>query len=323
MTPARGNRPTRATAEPTPERFTNPWLRYLAATRPAFLSVTLIGCLLGIASARASGVAIEPLSAILTVVLALLAHAGGNVINDYHDAVSGADDANTGRLFPFTGGSRFIQNGVLSTAQTARYGYLLLALAVPGGFWLAWTSGPGLLAIGALGLLLAWAYSAPPLKLVSRSLGEFVITTCWLLVVVGADFVQRGSFAWMPVAAGLSFALLVANLLYINQFPDHAGDAAAGKRTVVVALGTERAKWGYFGIALVAHLWLIMQVGRGNLPQSAAAAAITLVIALNAGRMLRDHADEPGELGPAIKLTIVTALAHGAVLAATLGLWVR
>ena len=40
-------------AEPRPARFANPVVRCLAATRPAFLTVTLVGCLIGIASAHA------------------------------------------------------------------------------------------------------------------------------------------------------------------------------------------------------------------------------------------------------------------------------
>lgn len=306
--------------EPTCERFANPLARYAAATRPAFLSVTLVGCLIGLAAARADGVALEAARAVLTVLAALVAHAAGNVINDYHDAKSGADDANTGRLFPFTGGSRFIQNGVLTMRETALFGYGMLALVVPLGLWLASTTGPGLLAIGAAGLALGWAYSAPPLHLVARGLGEVVIVLCWLLVAVGADYVQRGAFAWTPVAAGLGFALLVANILYINQFPDHDGDAAAGKRTVVVRLGPESAKWGYFSIALIAYGWLVLQVGRDNLPQACAAAAITIVMSLNAARELREHASSPSELGRAIRLTIAAALLHGLIVAAALAL---
>ncbi len=305
-------------AEPTPQRFANPLLRHVAATRPAFLSVTLVGCLLGIASAAASGLSIDPLTAVLTVVLALLAHAAGNVINDYHDALSGADMLNTRRLFPFTGGSRFIQNGVLTLRQTGLFALALTLAVIPGGLWLAWQAGPGLILIGLAGLLLGWAYSAPPLKLVSRGLGEVVITLCWLLVVVGADHVQRHGFAWQPVAAGLSYAMLVANLLYINQFPDHDGDAAAGKRTLVVMLGPETAKWGYFAIAVLACIWLILQVERNALPQGAAAAALTTVLSFNAARLLREHASAPQALAPAIHQTIVAALAHGLILAGVL-----
>jgi 1,4-dihydroxy-2-naphthoate octaprenyltransferase len=304
--------------EPTPQRYARAPLRYFAATRPAFLSVTLAGCLIGLAAARADGVAIDGARALVTVLFALLAHAGANVLNDYHDAASGADAANTGRIFPFTGGSRFIQNGVLTMRQTAVFGHLLFALVVPAGVWLAVGSGAGLLAIGAAGLLLGWAYSAPPVRLASRGLGEFAVAAAWLLVVLGSDYAQRGAFAWTPVAAGLSFALLVANLLFINQFPDRAGDAAVGKRTLVVRLGPDTAKWAYFGIATVAYGWLVLQIGRENLPQACAAAALTLALSFNAARLLREHANDPGDLAPAIRLTIAAANLHGLVLAATL-----
>ncbi|HAG75078.1 MAG TPA: prenyltransferase [Thauera sp.] len=305
-------------AEPRPERLRNPLLRLVAATRPAFLAVTLVGCLIGIASAHASGLVINPLSAALTLLFALLAHAGGNVINDYHDALSGADDINSGRIFPFTGGSRFIQNGVHTPRQTALLGYGLLAAVVPGGLWLTWQAGPGLLLIGIAGLALGWAYSAPPLKLVCRGFGEVVIVACWLLVVVGADFVQRGAFDLLPVFAGLSYALLVANLLFINQFPDHDGDAASAKRTLVVRLGPQTAKWGYLLIAIAAYAWLIAMVANELLPQKTAAAALTVALSFPAGRDLLEHAADPSELTPAIKRTIVAALAHGVVLAGVL-----
>jgi len=304
--------------EPSPANHRSTFALYLAATRPAFLSVTLVACLIGLASAWRSGVGLDLATACVTVLFALVAHAGVNVINDYHDALSGADDANTERLFPFTGGSRFIQNGVHSARQTALLGYGLLAAVVPGGLWLSWQAGPGLVLIGLAGLVLGWAYSAPPLKLVSRGCGELVIAACWLLVVVGADFVQRGAFDLLPVAAGLSYALLVANLLFINQFPDHDGDAASGKRTLVVRLGPQTAKWGYLLIAIVAHAWLILMVANEVLPQKTAAAALTVALAFPAGRDLLEYASQPAELAPAIKRTIAAALAHGIVLTGVL-----
>jgi 1,4-dihydroxy-2-naphthoate octaprenyltransferase len=309
--------------EPSPQRFASDPLRYLAATRPAFLSVTLAGCLIGLAAAYADGVAHDPARAIVTVLFALLAHAGANVINDYHDALNGTDAANVERVFPFTGGSRFIQNGVLTVRATATFGYALLGLVVPAGLWLAAQSGPGLIGIGLAGLGLGWAYSAPPLNLVSRGLGEFAVAACWLLVVVGADYAQRGAFAWTPFAAGLSFALLVANLLYINQFPDRRADEAAGKSTLVVRLGADTAKWGYFAIALVAYGWLVLQIGRYNLPQACGAAALTLVLSFHAARILREHASEPGALAPAIKMTIAATNLHGLLLAAALAFGTR
>jgi 1,4-dihydroxy-2-naphthoate polyprenyltransferase len=159
-------------AEPTLAAYRNPLARYVAATRPAFLSVTLVGCVLGLASAQAGGAVLRPLEAFLTLAFALVAHAGINVLNDYYDALNGSDAANTERRFPFTGGSRFIQNGVLTLRATGIFGYALLASVVPAGLWLAHASAPGLLWIGLAGLAVGWAYSAPPFKLMSRGLGE-------------------------------------------------------------------------------------------------------------------------------------------------------
>ncbi len=307
-----------AEREPWPERFSSRPARCFAATRPAFLGVTLVGCLIGLAAAWRSGVAIDALGAAVTILFALTAHAGVNVVNDVCDADNGSDEINTGRLFPFTGGSRFIQNGVLSRREASRLGYGLLLAVIPAGLWLAWRSGPALIPIGMAGLLLGWAYSAPPLKLMCRGLGEPAIALGWLLVVLGSDYVQRGQLAALPLSAGLSFALLVAALLYINEFPDRIADEAAGKRTLVVRLGIEDARWGYLVLTLVAYGWLILQVGRGALPQACAAAALTLVLSFRAGRELLSHAAEPAALGPAIRMTILAAHLHGLILAAAL-----
>jgi 1,4-dihydroxy-2-naphthoate polyprenyltransferase len=304
--------------EPTLAALPNPVLRYFAATRPAFLSVTFVGVLLGLASAAAAGVHLDPASATLTMFFALVAHAGANVVNDFYDAKSGCDAANTERVFPFTGGSRFIQNGVLTLRAAGIFGYGLLAAVIPAGLWLTAHSAPGLIWIGLAGLAVGLAYSAPPLKLQSRGVGEFGITAGWLLVVIGSDFVQRRVFDFAPVAAGLGFALLVANVLYINQFPDIRADAQAGKRTVVVRLGVARARWGYALIALLCYGWVLAMVLRAQLPPLALLSLLPAAASFAALRNLWNHAGQPPALAPAIKLTILAASLHGLLLAGAL-----
>ncbi len=304
--------------EPTLAAFPNPVLRYFVATRPAFLSVTFVGCLLGLASAAGSGFVLDPALATLTLFFALMAHAGANVINDYYDGLSGCDAANTARVFPFTGGSRFIQNGVLSLSATGRFGYGLLILVVPAGLYLTAVSATGLIGIGLAGLLVGWAYSAPPIKLQGRGLGEFGITSAWLLVVIGTDFVQRRVFDFAPVASGLGFALLVANVLYINQFPDFAADAQAGKRTLVVRLGLGPARWGYAVIAMLCYGWVLAMIMLGRLPWLASVSLLPAIVSLHAARVLWREAARPYALVPALKLTILAASLHGLFLAATL-----
>jgi 1,4-dihydroxy-2-naphthoate octaprenyltransferase len=304
--------------EPTLDTLPHPLMRYFVATRPAFLSVTFVGCLIGLATAAASGIALDPLKATVTLLFALLAHAGANVVNDYYDARSGCDAANDARVFPFTGGSRVIQNGVLSLREAGVFGYTLLALVIPAGLWLTTVSAPGLIGIGLAGLLTGWAYSAPPLKLQSRGIGEFGITAAWLLIVLGSDFVQRHDFSFTPVAAGLGFALLVANVLYINQFPDVKADAQTGKHTVVVRLGVQRARWGYALIALFCYGWVLTMTLLGHLPGVALISLLPAFASFKAAQNLFHHAAQPTQIVPGIKLTILAASLHGLLLAAAL-----
>lgn len=309
--------------EPTPERLRSPLLRYLLATRPAFLTITLAGCLLGMSSAWSNGVSFNFNAAIATVLLALLAHAGINVLNDYYDHLNGTDAANTGRVFPFTGGSRFIQNGVLSPEQMRAYGLVLFGVVMAGGVWLIAQSGLGLFWFGLAGLFIGWAYSAEPLKLNSRGLGEVCVATGFLLIVAGADFVQRGVFAGLPWLSGLPFALLTTNILFINQFPDREADALAGKRHWVVWLEPERAAKVYALIALAAAIALVFAVMAQALPALALLSLLGMLPSVVAARRLLEACRRPTELVPAIKATLLSAHLHAVSLALILVLGTR
>ncbi|NWG38525.1 MAG: prenyltransferase [Hydrogenophilaceae bacterium] len=312
------NTPSALPLEPTPERLRNPVLRYALATRPAFLTITLAGCLLGFATAWHGGVALNGWTAVATLLLGLLAHAGVNVLNDYYDHLNGTDENNDDRVFPFTGGSRFIQNGVLSPSHVLAYGLLLFALVIAGGLWLMAQSGQGLFWIGLAGLLIGWAYSAPPLKLNSRGWGELCVVAGFLLIVAGADFVQRGAFSGLPWRAGLPYALLTANILFINQFPDREADKQAGKHHWVVRLQPENAARVYGLIALGAAVMLVVLVVLNGLPVGSLVSLAGLLPVVPAWRTLTRHCSQPRELVPAIKATILAAHLHAVLLAASL-----
>ncbi len=290
----------------------------LRMTRPAFLTVTAVACLLGLSTAAACTGGLKLPRAVATVLLALVAHAGANVLNDYCDARNGADAANRDGLFPFTGGSRLIQNGAVSVADTGRWAAFLLLALVPLGLWLAALSGPGLLALGAVGLFLAWAYSAPPLVLMSRGLGEAAVALAWWLMVIGADYTQRGHFSVITAATAVSLALLLANILLINGFPDAASDAAVGKRTLVVRLGPVPAAGLYLGLVLLAHGWLAASVWLLITPQAALWGLASMPVSLAAAALLWRHAAEPQRLRPALALTVAAANLHGLAMAAGL-----
>jgi len=311
---------SRPAREPVPANYSNRFTLYFFATRPAFILATLAACLLGLASTKYSGVSIQPSSAVFTIVLGALVHAAVNVLNDYFDEQNGTDVSNTERLYPYTGGSRFIQNGVLTPAQTLYFAYMLLAVAMLGGLWLSLQVGSGLLFVGAAGIFTGWAYSASPLRLNSRGLGELCVLLGFLGIVIGADFVQRLSFSFAPFAVGMPYALLATNLLYINQFPDRKADAAASKRNLVVRLQPSYAVWLYLLLATSAFIWVVVMAWLGYLPWLAWVSVLPLLLSLRAFLMLMQFAEKPEKLLPAIKLTLATMLSH-ALLLALIMLW--
>ena len=307
--------------DPTLDALRNPLARYVAATRPAFLSASLMACFVGLAIARHDGLVIDAELAVVTLLFALMAQAGTNVLNDYYDALNGTDAQNVERIFPFTGGSRFIQNGVMTQAEMRNFGFALMAGVVLAGLWLMAHSAPQLFYIGLAGLFIGWAYSATPFKLNSRGWGELCVAAGFLLVTVGTDFVQRKGFSVAPLIAGLSYALLVTNLLYINQFPDRRADTAAGKLHWVARLDVRQARWGYVLIVVLAYTWLLAAVALGWLPMLALVALMALPLSIKAARLLLRHAAQPQQLGDAIKLTIAAMMAHGVLL--SLGLLIE
>jgi 1,4-dihydroxy-2-naphthoate polyprenyltransferase len=279
-------------------------------TRPAFLSLTAAACVLGFASGGAPS-GMRMVHALAAFVLALAMHAAANVLNDYEDARNGADEANRGGIFPFTGGSRLIQQRIVTLGQTRALGLSLLAVGVAGGLVLAWFTGPALLAIGLAGVLLAWSYSAPPLSLMSRGLGELAVGAAWGLVVLGAAYVAHGRISAGACAVAPGFALLAANILLINEMPDAPADALVGKRTGVVLLGPVAAAHLYAALALAAHAFLIASVVLGMAPRGALFALAAAPCALAASVLVARHAAQPLQLTPAIKLTILAALTYG------------
>lgn len=306
--------------EPDATLRSNPWLRYWLATRPGFLAASLVPVLIGGAAVAHQGNPVSFPLLFLTLLAIALVHAGVNVLNDYYDELNGTDRCNTTRLFPFTGGSRFIQNSVLAVEETFLFGALLLSAAMILGIGLTWSSGTGLLWIGLTGLLLGWGYSAPPLRLNSRGMGEPAVALGFgVLTPLGAWYVQTGEMAWYPILVSLPVALLVMNILYINQFPDHDADAATGKHHWVVRLGLEQAPLVYRVASLSAAAIVILLVMFGRLPWLALLSLLPLALAFKAGSLLNKHAQQPSALEPAIKMTIASMVLHGLLLAIALG----
>ena len=292
------------------------WLT-LRATRLPFLSATFIPVLIGIAIAAVHGF-FDLTSAILTVVGAAAVHLGLNVANDVFDAQLGADDQNVNPT-QYSGGSRVIQYGLVSLRRMATISAVMYAVALGIGLVLLLTRySPALLAIGVLGILLSIFYTAPPLKLVYRGLGELTTAVGFgPLMLLGAYVVQtQGLITPEAVVASLPIAILVAMILYVNEVPDRSADARAGKRTLPVRWSRPTVINAYLGSVALAFLIIGGGVLAGLLPIPALAALLAIPLAMRVYEGLQQNYESPYGLMAVMAVNIRLHLVVGALLLA-------
>ena len=178
--------------------------------------------------------------ALIALVGAILIQIGCNLVNDYSDFETGADDEN--RLGP----DRAAQKGWLSVEQLKRGAQVSLALAGLTGAYLTWVGGWPILVLGVLSIICAIAYTAGPFPLGYLGLGDvFVMLFFGFGAVAGTYFVQAGTvpehvWPWCWAVGALATAILV-----VNNLRDRVGDASVGKRTLAVRFGASFARLQY------------------------------------------------------------------------------
>jgi 1,4-dihydroxy-2-naphthoate polyprenyltransferase len=259
----------------------------LAATRPRFLTASLLPVLIGSTwGARAmGGLDVQALG--LALLATALVHAASNVYNDISDELLGTDRANTLGIPPYTGGSRLIQEGAITVADMRRLALFLTTLALLAGGALAVLHGPVVLAFGLAGGGLGAAYSRPGVRLCGRGIGEAAIAAAFgVLPVTGAAWLQTGLLDLDALWLSLPVSCWVAGIIIANEIPDAPADGATGKRTLAVRLGP-RTPALYAWVQLAACLAWALIVARGMLPAwSLVVPAGLLALALGAARNL-------------------------------------
>jgi 1,4-dihydroxy-2-naphthoate octaprenyltransferase len=175
----------------------------IVLTRAAVLPMTLVaGLLAGLLAIRQPG--FETGWFLLALLGIVLAHVANNVMNDLFDTEVGQDTAGYPR-------AQYAPHPILS-GLTTRRGLAALALGVNVAdlaimLVLVAVRGPWILAFGVGGFLLSAAYTAPPLRLKKRGLGEVDVLVTWgPLMVGGTYFAATGHLPWQVWVASLPFA---------------------------------------------------------------------------------------------------------------------
>jgi 1,4-dihydroxy-2-naphthoate octaprenyltransferase len=246
------------------------WKSYAQAVRAFSFTVTLIPVLAGALLAASLN---WPLL-LVTLLAALLVHAGVNVLSDYWDFRRGAD------TWTVLGSSRVLVDGWLGTREVFWYGVALLALGGGAGAALAALRGPTVLWLGLAGALIGIGYTWPPLGLKYRALGDVAVFLAFgPIMVLGAFFVQAQALGWAPVLAATPLGLLTVAILHGNNFRDVAEDRRSGYATMAQLLGARGSSVYYLALVGGAYLATLALAAAGTLPWWCAAVVLSLPLA--------------------------------------------
>ncbi|MCR4404383.1 MAG: prenyltransferase [Candidatus Acetothermia bacterium] len=284
------------------------WAR---AVRAPFLLLSLVLVPVGVAAAWWEAGVFSLARSLWTLAGLVLAHISVNLLNEYSDYRTGIDLRTV--KTPFSGGSGVLPAGFLQPAAVYRLALAALLGAFAIGLYLAILSGPLLLILIFAGGAMIYFYTT---HLARWGAGELVAGLgLGSLPVMGAYFVQSGSFSLASVVAGLAPGFLTSNLLLLNEFPDAEADRRGGRAHLVILLGKRRAAYIYVTLLCATYLSIIGSAASAIAPRWCLLGLLSLPLAWRAGHIALQQQDDLSGLIPALAANVQTILGTDLLLA--------
>jgi 1,4-dihydroxy-2-naphthoate polyprenyltransferase len=252
-------------------------------TLPAAIAPVLVGTALAIVDDE-----FHVLAFVAALIGSVFIQIGTNLSNDYSDARRGADTED--RLGPV----RVTAGGLMPPRRVLIGTYVAFAIAVLAGIYLAAITGPELLVVGIASIAAGVLYTGGPRPYGYEGLGElFVFLFFGVVAVVGSYYVQAEALPWEAFALSVPVGLLASAILVVNNVRDADTDRRAGKRTLAVRLGRDRARALFAAMLVLSYLTVVAIPIAGGLDWWVALPLVTLPLALPLWRTVASRTDGP------------------------------
>ncbi|MBV8350465.1 MAG: prenyltransferase [Mycolicibacterium sp.] len=251
------------TTNPPPDGPTDTITRWIVVSRAAVLPMTLVSGL--VAALLAVGKpGLDWRWLVLAVAGIVLAHIANNLMNDLFDTQTGTDSATYPRALyaphPVLGGLVSRRTLVVAILAVNLVDLAILIVLTVARGW-------PVVAFALAGFLLSVAYTAPPLRLKKRGLGEPDVFLVWgPLMVCGTYYSAVGTVGWNVVLASLPYGLLCTTVLMGKHIDKIPYDAPLGIRTLPVILGGARARTVTLAMMLGFYVLVAAAVLAGAMP---------------------------------------------------------
>lgn len=231
---------------------------WILAARPKTLSGASVPVIVGLALALADLPAgkFMPVPALLCMLFAFVMQIDANFVNDYYDFVSGKDDEL--RLGP----PRACAMGWIGVKQM-RIGIIVTTvLSCIIGFPLVLYGGVEMILVGALCVVFCFLYTT---FMASRGLGDVLVLVFFGIIPVCLTYyLQTATVSWQVFIESLACGMVIDTLLIVNNFRDIENDHRAGKRTLIVRIGSAAGLRLYLWMGLVACITGVQFAANGR-----------------------------------------------------------
>jgi len=273
------------------------WLRVI---RVRFLLASVIAVSLGLALNWWQNFSIDPLDAILIFAGVMALHASVDLLNDFWDFKRGIDTKT--KRTKMSGGTGVLPEGLLKPSSVYRAGVAFLIIgSVIGGYFVI-TDGIIIGIILGFAILSIYFYST---KIVDSGLGEFFVAVKGSMIVIGTYYIQSGQITIESILGGIVVGVLSSLVLFITSFPDHDADKSKGRKSLVIAVGKEKAAKLFWIFPLVSYFAIIIGVATNLFPLVSLITLLGIPLMIKSGLGLRKNFDSIDSLVPFMSSTLM------------------
>ncbi|MCZ7536624.1 MAG: prenyltransferase [Acidimicrobiia bacterium] len=266
-----------ATTNPPPGRL-DPVSRWLVLTRASVLPMTLVAASLAGLLAVFRGDDVRWALFALSAAGLVLAHVANNLMNDLFDLEVGNDTEDYPRnLYS----PHPVLSGMITKRRLAASALTVNVACLAIMVYLTIERGWAITAFALGGFLLSAAYTAPPLRLKKRGLGEPTVVVVWgPLMVGGTYYAATGGIPAAVLLASLPYAILCTTVLMGKHIDKLPWDAPKQTNTLPVLLGEARARRATQAMFVAFYVLVAAWAATGVLPVA------TLLVVLSMPRLV-------------------------------------
>ncbi len=281
------------------------WLRVI---RVRFLLASVVAVSLGLALNWWQNFSIDPLDAILIFAGVMALHASVDLLNDFWDFKRGIDTKT--KRTKMSGGTGVLPEGLLKPSSVYRAGVAFLIIGSVIGAYFVITDGIIIGVILGFAILSIYFYST---KIVDSGLGEFFVAVKGSMIVIGTYYIQSGQITIESILAGIVVGVLSSLVLFIASFPDHDADKSKGRKSLVIAVGKEKASKLFWIFPLISYFVIIIGVSTNLFPLVSLITLVTIPLMIKSGLGLRKNFDSIESLVPFMSSTLMFSRITGAL----------